>query len=52
MNRLNPEKFLREIDKSLELIEEDFSKSGTISKEQIFRLQTQITRINKRIGVK
>lgn len=31
MNRLNPDKFLREIDTALELIEEDFSKSGTIS---------------------
>ncbi len=31
MNRLDPDKFLKEIDKSLELIEEDFSNSGTIS---------------------
>ena len=31
MNRLDPDKFLKEIDKSLELIEQDFSNSGTIS---------------------
>ena len=31
MNRLDPDRFLKEIDKSLELIEQDFSNSGTIS---------------------
>jgi len=31
MNRINPDEFLKQIDKSLELIEQDFSKSGTIS---------------------
>jgi len=31
MNRINPEEFLKEIDKSLELIEQDISEPGTIS---------------------
>jgi len=31
MNRINPDEFLKEIDKSLDLIEQDLSKSGTIS---------------------
>jgi len=31
MNRINPDEFIREIDKSLDLIENDLSKTGTIS---------------------
>ena len=31
MNRINPDEFLKEIDKSLDLINQDISEPGTIS---------------------
>lgn len=31
MNRINPDEFLKEIDKSLDLIKQDISEPGTIS---------------------